>query len=307
MNTVRLAFRPRIRQIWSNRSRCWWRAPCRRVRNRRPARPSAAPKSGFHCNFTLPPVTGRVHSVRLVVKGDLAPRSIDILHRHVKHPTRLGMDRQKDRIGLLPFLAQTGQHDLHERRHSVRRHSAGSRRTVPSDRNRALTGIRTRTRTYRGTAATSRCYGHRSCRMRRRTDQAPMSAASACARPASLDWGTLSGTLRIPSRSSEKQISLVGISEITSNARRTIVVRKHLSERPDMRQAAGAVTRLEQHMTLLRWRLLIAFRNAARLFERPGLGCHRSVAQIGHIEFPIGSGPLPEPAPLPIAHMRLRQ
>ena len=37
--------------------------------------------------------------------------------------------------------------------------------------------------------------------------------------------GTFSGTLRIPSTSSEKQISRVGMSEITSNALRIIVVR----------------------------------------------------------------------------------
>ncbi len=37
--------------------------------------------------------------------------------------------------------------------------------------------------------------------------------------------GTLSGTLRMPSRSSEKQIRRVGMSEISSKARRIIVVR----------------------------------------------------------------------------------
>ena len=43
---------------------------------------------------------------------------------------------------------------------------------------------------------------------------------------ASISWfGTLSGTLRSPSISSEKQISRVGTPVITSNAWRTIVVR----------------------------------------------------------------------------------
>ena len=42
----------------------------------------------------------------------------------------------------------------------------------------------------------------------------------------SISWsGTLPGTLRIPSRSSEKQIILVGMSLIASKARRIIVVR----------------------------------------------------------------------------------
>ena len=42
----------------------------------------------------------------------------------------------------------------------------------------------------------------------------------------SIAWfGTLSGTLRMPSMSSEKQISRVGRSEISWNARRIIVVR----------------------------------------------------------------------------------
>jgi hypothetical protein len=40
-----------------------------------------------------------------------------------------------------------------------------------------------------------------------------------------LRLGTLPGTFRIPSMSSEKQISRVGMSDITSKARRTIVVR----------------------------------------------------------------------------------
>ena len=38
-------------------------------------------------------------------------------------------------------------------------------------------------------------------------------------------FGTFSGTLRMPSMSSEKQIIRVGTSEISSNARRIIVVR----------------------------------------------------------------------------------
>ena len=37
-------------------------------------------------------------------------------------------------------------------------------------------------------------------------------------------FGTLSGTFRIPSMSSENEMSFVGISEIASKARRTIVV-----------------------------------------------------------------------------------
>ena len=42
----------------------------------------------------------------------------------------------------------------------------------------------------------------------------------------SIAWfGIFSGTLRMPSRSSEKQMSRVGISEIAWNARRIIVVR----------------------------------------------------------------------------------
>jgi hypothetical protein len=38
-----------------------------------------------------------------------------MLDRHVKDAPRLGVERQEDRIGLLPFLAERFQHDLHQR------------------------------------------------------------------------------------------------------------------------------------------------------------------------------------------------
>ena len=57
----------------------------------------------------------------LVVEGDRAVRGVHLLQRHVEHPARLRRDRQEDRIGLLPLLAQARQHHRHDRVIALRR------------------------------------------------------------------------------------------------------------------------------------------------------------------------------------------
>jgi hypothetical protein len=120
-----------------------------------------------------------------------------------------------------------------------------------------------------------------------------------------MSWfGTLPGTFRIPSMSSEKQISRVGMSEITSNARRIIVVRRTSPKVPIWGRPLGTIARFEQDMALFGRRVFIAFEQAARLFERPGLRGHRGIAQLGHRCHPSACVGPPWPGAHP--HLLLR-
>ncbi len=59
-----------------------------------------APKSGFHCSFTCPPVTAAsTPALPSSSKVDRVVHLVDVLHRHIQHPPRLRMDRQEARIG----------------------------------------------------------------------------------------------------------------------------------------------------------------------------------------------------------------
>ena len=84
-------------------------------------------------------------------------------------------------------------------------------------------------------------------------------------------FGTLSGTLRSPSMSSENAISRVLIlsSVSTRKAWRTMVVRATSPNVPMMRQARGAVAGLEDHLVL--GLALEPRHELARLLERPGV------------------------------------
>ncbi len=160
----------------------------------------------------------------LVVEGDRAFAGVDLLHRHIKHPPGLGVDRQEAGIGLLPLLAQAGQHDLHDvviALGGMAQRVVEIARLVEVGRREELVleaeGVEEPPQHGVVVVAEAREFAERVGHAR--------SAAAAGSRAASPGCGTLSGTLRIPSMSSEKQISRVGISEITSKARRIIVVR----------------------------------------------------------------------------------
>ena len=98
----------------------------------------------------------------------------------------------------------------------------------------------------------------------------------------SMSWfGTLSGTLRKPSMSSEKATSLVGTSRHHLEGLPHPTRARNFTECPDMRQARGAVAGLEQHFIYRAARGATRFdaRNQfARLLEGPGAGGSRKLA-----------------------------
>ena len=80
-----------------------------------PERRPARAEIGLPLQLDAPPGHGqRPFAPVLVVEGDLALLPVHVLHRDIEHAPRLGVDRQEDRIGLPPLLAQALEHDLHD-------------------------------------------------------------------------------------------------------------------------------------------------------------------------------------------------
>ena len=102
--------------------------------------------------------------------------------------------------------------------------------------------------------------------------------------------GTLSGTLRSPSMSSEKQNSRVGTSLRPLEGLAHHGGAHDLAERADMRQARRAVAGLEQHIALGRRFAADAGDELAGFFERPrarGLG--EGTIDLGHGSAKLGA------------------
>ena len=182
-------------------------------------------QSGFHCSLQCPPVTGTSVSVSSSSRKTIGARILlHLQDRHLEHAAGLGRDRQEGAIGLLALLAQARQHDLHDLVVVVEARRAAPRRSARSYTSRSSSRIRSRSRSRRGSGAASRCCDGRSSRTCRR-DRECGSAAGPDAGAASPGSGMLSGTLRSPSMSSEKQKSRVGRSDRRLKAWRTMVVR----------------------------------------------------------------------------------
>ena len=120
------------------------------------------------------------------------------------------MDRQERRIGRRPLLAQRRQHDLPAPRRSAPAYAAAPRRNGRIVIVRRRREFVVETEADRESRAAAHYCARRNCRAFRTDRGSRVSGLPRCAAISSL-LGTLSGTLRSPSMSSEKAISRVAI------------------------------------------------------------------------------------------------
>ena len=213
-------------------------------------------QSGFHCSLAWPPVTGV--SKRSPVSGRArrscrrrrrAPRSAPASRCRFPDGSAGTANRSAGRSS-----RRRRQHDGHHRVVALQHPSAAPRRSGPTGSTRSPTGTRSRSRSASRKARSRAllcapklsCVAERVGHLRQRLAEMRGAACSL--------FGTLSGTLRRPSMSSEKAISRVGIRVAGEHPEG---VAHHagagdLAEGADMRQAGGTVAGLEQRLATCR-------------------------------------------------------
>ncbi len=223
----------------------------------------------------------RPFAPRLVVEGDGALLRVDMLDRHVEHPARLGMDRQEDRIGLLALLAQGRQHHLHQR---VIAFGGQQQRLVELA---GLVEIGRRIELVLEPEGVEEAAQHRVVVMPE-AFEFPERVGHACQRHLQIVaqhlgvrhvLGDLAHPVHVVGKADQPCRDVADRLEGAADHRGA----QHLAEGADVRQARGAIARLEQHISLFRRRGLVAFENPARFLEGPGFRTHRGIAQIGHL------------------------
>ena len=232
----------------------------------------------------------RPFAALFVVEGDGMVLLVDMLDRDIKHPPRFRVDRQEAGIGLLTFLAQGRQHDLHDLLITLDRKP--QRVVEPA----GLVELGRRIELILKPE-----------RIQKPAQHGVVVVAKACVFAEGigdggqglLDIGLQQLLLRHVLRHLPHPVHVVGKAdqpgrdvaddlEGAADHRRAL----HLAKGADMRQAGRAIAGLEQHMALFRGLLLVPFQNAARLLERPGFGIHGGVAQRRHDRtFPMGGIP----------------
>ena len=230
----------------------------------------------------------------LVVKGDGARHRVDVLDRHIKHAARLRADRQEAGIGLLPLLAQRGQHDRHDRVIPLRRpqqdrvHLAG---LVILGRAGEFVlepeGIEEPAQHRVVVVAEAREFPERVGHRGQRALQ--MLAQHGRVRHV---FGHLAHSVHVVREHQQLRRQLRDFLKRAPDHRGP----RHFAEGADMRQARGPVAGLEQHIALFGRRLFVPFQHTARLFEGPGFRGHRGVAKSGHGRIPGSVGRAPCPA-----------
>ena len=219
-------------------------------------------------------------AARLVVEGDLAAHGVHVLDRHVQDAAGFRVDRQEAGIGLLPLLAQAGQHDLHDRVVTLGRQPqrvVELARLVELGRADELVfeaeGVQEAAQHGVVVVAEAGIFtegiGHRGQRLLQVLPQ---------------HLGVRNVVRDLP-----HPVQVVGKTE---QARGDIADKfegaadhrgpRDLAEGADMRQARGPVTGLEQDVSLLGILLLVTFQHPTGFLEGPGLGIHRRIAQGGH-------------------------
>ena len=149
--------------------------------------------------------------------------------------------------------------------------------------------IRSRSRRCRGSGAAWRCCDGRSSRSRRRRDWAPTVSGLCRCGSRKARSGTLSGILRMPSMSSEKQSSRVGTSRQQLEGAAHHGGARHFAEGADMRQARRTIAGFEQHFVLCPC-VSHAREDLAGFLKRPGLA-FKSGGTKGGIDGHFGHSP----------------
>ena len=221
----------------------------------------------------------------LVVKGDRAVLGVDLLHRHIHHAPRFGVDRQEDRIGLRALFAQRLQHH----RHDLVVLLAGAQQH--------LVELARAVEFARGIELVLEAEG---------VEEPAQHGVVVMAKALMRAEGVRHGGQRLvhmlcqhlPLRHVARHLAhTVEVVRETHQLGRDVADlfkgaldhrgAQHFAEGADMRQARGAIARLEQDVTLL-WRLLgIAFEHPARFFKGPCFAAECRVSGLGHVRSSI--------------------
>ena len=216
---------------------------------------------------------------------------IHMFHRHIEHAARLRMDRQENRIGLLPLFAQAFQHDLHHVIIAFCRplqDLVKLTRTVKLARRVELIvkpeGVQKPPQHRVVVVAKALIFlkriWHRGQRLVHMLGQHLL-------------------LRHIPRHFAHPVQVIRETDQLCRNVRDLFKGpldhrgAQHLTKGADMRQARRPIARLKQHIALL-WRCLgITFEHRARFFKRPGLACQSSVTKIRHVDHPFFAGRAP--------------
>ncbi len=216
----------------------------------------------------------------LIVKGDRSLGGIDGFHRHIHHPTGFRMDRQKDGIGLLAFVTQRLQHDIHDliiflgspQQDLVELAGAIEFRgryefifEPECVQKSAQHGVVMVPKAFE-LAEWIRHRGQRALQMLLED----------------LGVGHIARDLAHPVQIVGKADQLGWYVRDFLKGATDHAGAGHFAKGANMGQAGGAIAGLEQHETLFRRRFFVTFQHPARFFKRPGFARHRSVTQTRH-------------------------
>ena len=245
---------------------------------RRPARA----KVGFPLKLHVAPRNqkGPLFAV-LVVEGDVAVLGVYLLHRDIKNAARLRMDWQEAGIGLLPLLAQRGQHDFHDcvialggkakgRIKFARSIEFGRRDKLVLEPESIEEPAQHGVVMVAEALVFTEGIGNRGQRLLH-VGQKHIAVRHVV--------GNFAHPIKVVRETNQPRRDIRDHLKGTADHRRA----EHFAKGANMRQARRAVARLKEDIALFRRRLFIAFEQRAGFFKGPGFAVHRDATQIGHL------------------------
>ena len=219
-------------------------------------------------------------SAILVVKGNRAILGIHIQQRHIQNAARLWRNRQKDRIGLLAFLAQAGQHDLHQiviAFGGAQQHLVKPAILVKIGRadELILKAERIQKTAQHGIVVVAEAF-----KLAERVGHHGQRALQMRAQHFGLGHivGDLAHPVHIVRKTDQPRGNVRNHLEGPADHRGA----RHFAKRADMRQAGGAVAGFKQHIALFGRLGLVTLHQPARLFKGPGFAVQGGVTKCGH-------------------------
>ena len=216
----------------------------------------------------------------LVVEGDRGLGRIHRLDRHVEDATRLRVDGQEDRVGLLALVPQASEHHRHQIVVALRRAAqngveparaveVGGADELVLEPERVEEAAQHRVVVVPEAFVGSERIGN--------VGQRPLQVLAQHLRVGHV-VGNLAHPVHVVGKADQPGRDIADHLEGPAYHGRA----RHLAEGADMRQTRGAIAGLEQDVALGGRAVAVAGKELAGLLEGPRLRCHAGVAQIGH-------------------------
>ncbi len=205
---------------------------------------------------------------------------VDMLHRHIKNTAGFGVNGQETGIGLLAFLAQRGQHDLHDRLVPFRRAAKDIIKPARAIEVGRRIELVLKTERIQEPAQHGVVMIAETVVLAERIGHARQGPLLVFLQHVLLRHvlGHLAHPVQIVRKTDQPRRNVADDLERPADHRGAA----HLAKGADMGQTRRAIAGLEQNIALFRRRLFIAFQQTTRFLERPGFRIHRCVAQRGH-------------------------